>query len=88
MLFRRKKYSSAANGVAERTFGIIFGSVRILLLEAKMAHVWWAEACDYIVKAGNLLPSSRHPGKVPEEVWSGKKADSQPLMRMGIDLLC
>ncbi len=38
-----------------------------------MAHAWWAEACDYAVKAANLLPISQHPGKVPEEVWSGKK---------------
>ncbi|SJL14141.1 uncharacterized protein ARMOST_17596 [Armillaria ostoyae] len=66
-------YSSAANGMAERTFGIVFGTVRILLLEAKMSDGWWAEACDYAIKAGNLLPSSRHPGKVPEEEWSGKR---------------
>lgn len=61
-------YLSAANGVAERTFGVIFGSVWILLLKAKMAHGWWAEACDYAVKVANLLPTSWHPGKVPEEV--------------------
>ncbi len=66
-------YSSAANGMAERTLGIVFGTVRILLLEAKMSDGWWAEACDYVIKAGNLLPTSRHPGKVPEEEWSGKR---------------
>ncbi len=66
-------YSSAANGVAEQTFRVIFGSVWILLLEVKMAHALWAKACDYAVKVANLLPTSWHPGKVPEEVWSGKK---------------
>ncbi len=38
-----------------------------------MAHAWWAEAYDYAVKAENLLSTSWHPGKVPGEVWSGKK---------------
>ncbi|KAK0234779.1 hypothetical protein EDD85DRAFT_745724, partial [Armillaria nabsnona] len=66
-------YLSAANRIAEQTFEIIFGLVQILLLEVKRAHAWWNKACNYIVKAGNLLPSSWHPGKVPEEVWSGKK---------------
>ncbi len=56
-------YLSAANGVAEWTFRVIFRSVRILLLEAKMAHGWWAEACDYAVKVANLLPTSQHRGK-------------------------
>ncbi len=65
-------YSSAANGMAEWMLGIVFGTVRILLLEARMSDGWWAEACDYAIKAGNLLPSSRHPGKVPEEEWTGK----------------
>ncbi len=65
-------YSSAANGMAEQTLGIVFGTVHILLLEAKMSNRWWAEACNYTIKAGNLLPSSRHPGKVPEEGWTGK----------------
>ncbi len=66
-------YLSAANGMAEWTMGIVFGTVWILLLEAKMSDGWWAEACDYAIKAGNLLPSSWHPGKVPEEEWSGKR---------------
>ncbi len=66
-------YLSAANGMAEWTMGIIFGTVWILLLEVKMSDSWWAEACDYAIKAGNLLPSSWHPGKVPEEEWSGKR---------------
>ncbi len=50
-------YSSAANGMAEWTLGIVFGTVQILLLETKMSDGWWAEACDYTIKAGNLLPS-------------------------------
>ncbi len=50
-------YSSAANGVAECAFGVVFGTVRIMLIEAGMSHGWWAEACDYTIKVGNLLPS-------------------------------
>ncbi len=65
-------YLSAANGMAEWMLGIVFGTVQILLLEAKISDGWWAEACDYAIKAGNLLPSSRRPDKVPEEEWSGK----------------
>ncbi len=66
-------YSSAANRMAEQMLGIVFGTVRILLLEARMSNGWWAEACNYAIKAGNLLPTSHHPGKVPEEGWSGKR---------------
>lgn len=66
-------YSSAANGMAEQTLGIVFGVVHILLLEARMSDGWWAEACNYAIKAGNLLPSLWHPGKVPEEEWTGKR---------------
>ncbi len=64
-------YSSVANGMAEWALGIIFGAVRMMLVEAKMSHGWWAEACDYVIKARNLLPSSQHPGKVPEEARTG-----------------
>ncbi len=64
-------YSSAANGMAEQALRIIFRMVRIMLVKAKMSHDWWAEACDYVIKAGNLLPSSWHLGKVPEEGWTG-----------------
>ncbi len=38
-----------------------------------MSDGWWAEACDYAIKVGNLLPTSWHPGKVPEEEWTGKR---------------
>ncbi len=65
-------YSSAANGVAECAFGVVFRTVRIMLIEAGMSHGWWAEAYDYAIKVGNLLPSTRHPGEIPEECWTGK----------------
>ncbi len=61
------------NGMAEQVLRIIFKMVQIMLVKAKMLHDWWAEACDYVIKAGNLLPSSRHLGKVPEEGWTGKQ---------------
>ncbi len=61
-------YSSAANDMAERSFGIVFGSVHIMLLEAGLSMGWWAEACDFAIKVGNLLPMSRYPEKIPEEV--------------------
>ncbi len=76
-------YSSVANGMAKQALRIIFRMVRIMLVKAKISHDWWAEACDYAIKAGNLLSSSRHLGKVPEEGWTGKQQTVRHLHMWG-----
>jgi hypothetical protein len=68
-------YSSGSNGTAERSIGITTGSVRIMLNDAKLPAKWWAEAWAYSEMVENLLPSTRHPGVIPEEKFTGQKQD-------------
>ena len=68
-------YSSGSNGTAERSIGITTGSVRIMLNDAKLSAKWWAEAWSYSEMVENLLPSTRHPGIIPEEKFTGKIQD-------------
>jgi Reverse transcriptase (RNA-dependent DNA polymerase)/gag-polypeptide of LTR copia-type/GAG-pre-integrase domain len=68
-------YSSGSNGTAERSIGITTGSVRIMLNDAKLSARWWAEAWAYSEMVENLLPSTRHPGVIPEEKFTGLKQD-------------
>jgi hypothetical protein len=68
-------YSSGSNGTTERSIGITTGSVRIMLNDANLSAKWWAEAWAYSEMVENLLPSTRHPGVIPEEKFTGKKQD-------------
>ena len=68
-------YSSSSNGTSERSIGITTASVRVMLLDSGMPAKWWAEAWQYSEVVDNLLPSARHPGKIPEERWTGERQD-------------
>jgi hypothetical protein len=46
-----------------------------MLLDSGMSAKWWAEAWQYSEVVDNLLPSARHPGKIPEERWTGERQD-------------
>lgn len=68
-------YSSASNGTAERSIGITTASVRTMLLDAQLSAKWWSEAWAYSEIIKNMLPSSRHPGTIPEERWTKERQD-------------
>jgi hypothetical protein len=68
-------YSSASNETAEQSIGISTAAVRAMLNDGRMATKWWAEAWAYAEYIENRLPSSHHPGKIPEESWTGQKQD-------------
>ncbi|GLB45342.1 hypothetical protein LshimejAT787_2200050 [Lyophyllum shimeji] len=68
-------YSSASNGTVERSIGVTTGAVRVMILDAGLSAKWWAEAWEYADTVENRLPSSRHPGVIPEERWTGQKQD-------------
>jgi hypothetical protein len=46
-----------------------------MLNDAKLSAKWWAEAWAYLEIVENLLPSSRHPGTIPEEKFTGQRQD-------------
>lgn len=44
-----------------------------MLAESGLPKELWAEAAAAQVHTRNLLPSSRHPGTIPKEVWTGRR---------------
>ena len=66
-------YSSAQNGLAERAIRTTIDDVRTLLRDSSLGHSYWAEAAAYSIDTRNLIPSRRHPGRIPLESFSGKR---------------
>ena len=62
------------NGVAERMNRTIAEKVRSMLSQAKLPKSFWGEVVLTAADLINLSPSRPLNGKIPEEVWSGKKA--------------
>ena len=66
-------YSSAQNGLAERAIRTTMDDVRTLLNDSNLSHSYWAEAAAYSIDVRNLIPSKRHPGRIPTESFSGER---------------
>ena len=66
-------YSSAQNGLAERAIRTTIEDVRTLLRDSGLGHSYWAEAAAYSIYTRNLIPSRRHPGRIPLESFTGKR---------------
>jgi hypothetical protein len=66
-------YSSSQNGLAERALRTTMDDVRTLLRDSGFTHSYWAEAAAYSIDTRNLIPSRRHPGRIPLEVFTGKR---------------
>lgn len=47
--------------------------VRTLLRDSDLGHSYWAEAAAYSIDTRNLIPSRRHPGRIPLELFTGKR---------------
>jgi hypothetical protein len=76
-------YSSAQNGLAERAIRTTIDDVRTLLRDSNLSHSYWAEAAAYSIDTRNLIPSRRHPGRIPVEAFSGKRQDISYLRVFG-----
>jgi hypothetical protein len=68
-------YSSAQNSLAERVICTTMDGVHTLLCDSGLGHSYWAEAAAFSIDTRNLIPSWRHPGKIPLESFSGKHQD-------------
>ncbi|KAJ9536138.1 hypothetical protein OSB04_un000681 [Centaurea solstitialis] len=62
-----------SNGVAERMNRTLLEKVRCMLLTSGFPKSFWAEALNTAVHIVNRLPCSAIGGKIPEEVWRGKR---------------
>ena len=76
-------YSSAQNGLAERTICTTMDDVRTLLQDSGLGHSYWVEAASYSVDTRNLIPSRRHPAKIPLESLTGKRQNVSHLRVFG-----
>jgi len=76
-------YSSAQNGLAERAIRTTTDDMRTLLCDSGLGHSYWAEAAAYSIYTRNLIPSCRHPGKIPLESFTGKRQDVSHLRSFG-----
>ena len=76
-------HSSAQNGLAERAIRTTMDDVRTLLRDSDLSHSYWAEAAAYSIDTRNLIPSRRHPGKIPLESFTGKRQNVAHLRVFG-----
>ena len=76
-------YSSAQNGLAEHAICMTMEDVRTLLQDSGLGHSYWAEAASFSVDTRNLIPSRRHPSKIPLETFTGKRQDISHLRVFG-----
>ena len=76
-------YSSAQNGLAERAIRTTIEDVRTLLQDSGLGHSYWAEAAAFSIGIRNLIPSRRHPGKIPLESFTGKRQSVSHLRVFG-----
>lgn len=76
-------YSSSANGVPERGNRTVLDRVRTLLHDAQLPGTYWAEAAATVMYLRDFIPSARHPGVTPFELWYGKKPDISHLRAFG-----
>src|SRR6266545_8280488 len=76
-------YSSAQNELAECAIWTTVDDVRTLLHDSGLSHSFWVEAAAYSIHAHNVIPSRRHPGKIPLEAFTGKRQDISHLRVFG-----
>jgi hypothetical protein len=65
-------YSSSENGLAEHAICTITEDICTLLADSGLPHKYWAAAGEFAVETRNLMPSHHHPGKIPQETFTGR----------------
>lgn len=56
-----------------------------MLAESGLPKDLWAEAASTQIYTRNWLPSSRHPNKIPEQSWTGRRQGVAHLRPFGYD---
>ena len=60
------------NGVAERLNRTLVETTRAMLLDAKLPHMFWAEAISTAAYLRNRSPTSAVEGTTPHQAWYGQ----------------
>ncbi|KAF5393028.1 hypothetical protein D9757_001100 [Collybiopsis confluens] len=80
------KASSAANGQVERANGTIISGVRAMIEDSDLDTRFWAEGSSAYCYVRGMIPTNRHPGRIPWEKWyelDGRKVNVSHLRRWG-----
>jgi hypothetical protein len=80
-------YAHASNGVAERANRTVIEGIRCILSDSGMPPSLWADAAAFYVYTRNLVPSSRHKGRVPAEAWTQKCKMFRTYALLGVPLM-
>ena len=78
-------YSSAQNGIAERSFLTIFNAARAMLFARDLPTFLWPEAASYSIYIANRSPTRALPDKTPYEAFWGRKPNVAHLQEFGAD---
>lgn len=76
-------YTPQQNGVSERMNMSIMDKVRSMLVETGLDGSYWAEAASTAVYLINRSPNSSIGFEIPEEKWTGGKANYDHLKCFG-----
>ena len=76
-------YSSASNGIAERSHRTVIECTRVLLAENRFPPSIWCEIAATVLYLKDFIPTSRHPETTPYETWHGMKPDISHLRPVG-----
>lgn len=76
-------HSPQQNGVAERMNRTLDDMARSLLIGAKLPTRFWPEAIQAAVHIRNRCPISTNRFKIPFELWNGKAAEYDQLVKFG-----
>ena len=71
------------NGVAERLNRTLVETTRAMLLDAKLPHMFWAEAISTATYLRNRSPTSAVEGTTPHQAWYGQKPRVEHLRVFG-----
>ena len=71
------------NGVAERLNRTLVETTRAMLLDAKLPHIFWAEAISTAAYLRNRSPTSAVEGTTPHQAWYGQKPRVEHLRVFG-----
>jgi len=80
---RTAPYTSAQNGRAERLHWTILDKAHAMLISCKALHNLWDEFCATSAYLTNLTPSSSLQGRMPFELWYGRKPSLSHLREIG-----
>jgi len=80
---RSAPYTPQQDGVAERCNRTVVEMARTMLHHARLDMQFWPDAVATAVHIKNRCSHSATPGKTPEELWTGQRADVSHLRVFG-----